>query len=60
MAKHSLAALTELAERAFLQAGASPHMATATVRALMYAESRGLPSHGLSRVPQSTPHLRNR
>ncbi len=59
MAKHSLAALTELAERAFLQAGASPHMATATTRALMYAESRGLPSHGLSRVPQYTTHLRN-
>jgi (2R)-3-sulfolactate dehydrogenase (NADP+) len=59
MAKYSLAALTELAERAFLTAGASQHMSTATTRALMYAEARGLPSHGLSRVPQYTTHLRN-
>jgi (2R)-3-sulfolactate dehydrogenase (NADP+) len=59
MAKYSLAALTELAEQAFLKSGASPHMATATTRALMYAEAHGLPSHGLSRVPQYTTHLRN-
>ncbi len=59
MAKHSLAALTELAEQAFVKCGASPHMAKATTRALMYAEARGLPSHGLSRVPQYTTHLRN-
>ena len=34
-------------------------MADATVRALIYAEARGLPSHGLSRVLQYTTHLRN-
>lgn len=34
-------------------------MADATVRALIYAEARGLPSHGLSRVPQYATHLRN-
>lgn len=34
-------------------------MANATVRALLYAEVRGLASHGLSRVLQYTAHLRN-
>ena len=59
MPKHDLEALATLATRALTQAGASRPMADATVRALMYAEARGLPSHGLSRVLQYTTHLRN-
>ena len=59
MPKQSLEQLAALATRALTQAGASRPMADATVRALMYAEARGLPSHGLSRVLQYTTHLRN-
>ncbi len=59
MPKQSLEELAVLATRALMQAGASRPMADATVRALMYAEARGLPSHGLSRVLQYTTHLRN-
>lgn len=55
----SVAELQSLVERAFLNAGASPALATATTRALIYAESRGLPSHGFSRVAQYTTHLKN-
>ena len=56
---HDLKILAALASRALTQAGASLPMADATVRALLYAEARGLPSHGLSRVLQYTTHLRN-
>lgn len=59
MAKQTLEQLTALSTRALLNAGASRPMADATTRALIYAEARGLPSHGLSRVPQYTTHLRN-
>jgi (2R)-3-sulfolactate dehydrogenase (NADP+) len=59
MPKHQLAELTTLATRALMSAGANPAMAEATVRALLYADARGLPSHGLSRVLQYTTHLRN-
>ena len=59
MPKHSLEQLAQLATRALTQAGASQPMAEATVRALLYADARGLPSHGLSRVLQYTTHLRN-
>ena len=59
MPKHALDQLANLATRALTQAGASPSMADATGRALIYAEARGLPSHGLSRVLQYTTHLRN-
>ena len=59
MPKKSLDELAVLATGALMQAGASRPMADATVRALMYAEARGLPSHGLSRVLQYTTHLRN-
>jgi (2R)-3-sulfolactate dehydrogenase (NADP+) len=34
-------------------------MAAATARALVYADARGLASHGVSRVPQYATHLRN-
>ena len=59
MPKHDLESLAALATGALTQAGASGLMADATVRALLYAEARGLPSHGLSRVLQYTTHLRN-
>jgi (2R)-3-sulfolactate dehydrogenase (NADP+) len=59
MPTHSLAELQSLVERVFVNAGASPALAAATTRALIYAESRGLPSHGFSRVAQYTTHLKN-
>ena len=59
MPKQDLQQLSALATRALTQAGASPAMADATVRALLYAEARGLPSHGFSRVLQYATHLRN-
>jgi (2R)-3-sulfolactate dehydrogenase (NADP+) len=59
MPKYNLDQLSELATSALTQAGASRPMADATVRALLYADARGLPSHGLSRVLQYTTHLRN-
>ena len=59
MPKLELEQLSLLATRALTQAGATGSMADATVRALLYAEARGLPSHGLTRVLQYTTHLRN-
>ena len=54
-----LDALQEVASRALVRAGANPAMATATARALVYADARGLASHGVSRVPQYATHLKN-
>ena len=51
--------LTTLVTRAFEAAGANAAMANAAARALVYAEARGLASHGLSRVAQYATHLRN-
>ena len=59
MAQLSMAQATELAQRALARAGANPAMAQATARALVLAEAQGLASHGLSRVPQYSTHLRN-
>ena len=59
MPRHSLDELSTLATKALMNAGASAAMADATVRALRYAEARGLPSHGFSRITQYTTHLRN-
>lgn len=59
MTKTSPQQLGDLATRALTRAGASTAMAAATVRALLYAEARGLASHGLSRVPQYSTHLGN-
>lgn len=59
MSKHSQQYLTDLGIRALLQSGASRAMADATVKALIYADSRGLASHGLSRVLQYAAHLKN-
>jgi (2R)-3-sulfolactate dehydrogenase (NADP+) len=55
----SIARLHELAMRALVRAGANAGMADAAARALVYADARGLSSHGVSRVPQYTAHLRN-
>jgi len=55
----TLEELHALAERALARAGASAAMASATARALVYAEARGLASHGVSRVGQYATHLKN-
>ena len=59
MPRHGLDELSTLATKALMNAGASTAMADATVRALRYAEARGLASHGFSRITQYTTHLRN-
>jgi (2R)-3-sulfolactate dehydrogenase (NADP+) len=51
--------LRAVAVRALRSAGASDAMATMTAAALVDAELQGLPSHGVSRIPQYTTHLRN-
>ncbi len=55
----SLPALEDLALRALARSGASRDMASATAAALVYADARGLASHGVARVPQYAAHLRN-
>ncbi len=59
MAHLSIHAATELVSTALRKAGASDAMANSTAKALVLAESQGLASHGLSRVPQYATHLRN-
>lgn len=51
--------LTNLAARTLLAAGATPRTATATARALVYADERGLSSHGVARLPMYAAQLRN-
>jgi (2R)-3-sulfolactate dehydrogenase (NADP+) len=53
------AELESLLTRALSRSGATDAMATATARALVDAELEGIPSHGASRIPQYTSHLRN-
>ena len=55
----SLEELRALASRALTRAGANAEMAEATARALVYADARGLASHGVSRIGQYAAHLRN-
>ena len=55
----ALPELQQLAARALARAGAGPEMAAATARALVYADARGLASHGVARVPQYATHLAN-
>jgi (2R)-3-sulfolactate dehydrogenase (NADP+) len=55
----SLEQLHDLAHRALARAGAHPDMAAATARALVYADARGLSSHGVARIPQYAAHLKN-
>jgi (2R)-3-sulfolactate dehydrogenase (NADP+) len=57
--KTSLEVMQSLARAALARAGASDEMAQSTARALVYAEARGLASHGLSRIPQYATHLAN-
>ena len=59
MAQLTIAQATTLATRALTRSGANAAMAQATARALVLAEAQGLASHGLSRVPQYSTHLRN-
>jgi (2R)-3-sulfolactate dehydrogenase (NADP+) len=54
-----LGALRDLAQRALRRSGANPDMAAATAAALVYADARGLASHGVARVPQYAAHLGN-
>ncbi len=58
MAHIYLDELQLLAAAGLAAAGANPNMATTTARALVYAESQGLGSHGVSRVPFYAGHLR--
>jgi (2R)-3-sulfolactate dehydrogenase (NADP+) len=51
--------LESLARTALVRAGANDTMAETTAQALVWAEARGLASHGLSRVAQYAAHLRN-
>jgi len=55
----SPADLESLARRALERAGAHPAMAAATARALVYADARGLASHGVARIGQYATHLAN-
>ena len=59
MARISSADLFNLATRTMLAAGATQWSATATARALVYADERGLSSHGVARLPMYVAQLRN-
>jgi (2R)-3-sulfolactate dehydrogenase (NADP+) len=59
MPKFTPEALESLAMRALARAGANDDMARATARALVYADARGLASHGVVRVLQYAKHLEN-
>ncbi|QTN23990.1 Ldh family oxidoreductase [Rhizobacter sp. AJA081-3] len=56
--KLAIGQLQALVAGALLRAGANATMAECTARALVLAEAQGLVSHGLSRVPQYSGHLR--
>ena len=59
MPRLSLEQLEDLARRALVRAGADATMASTTADALVYADARGLASHGVARVAQYTAHLLN-
>ncbi len=52
-------ALESLATRALRAQAPARRWQRATARALVYADARGLPSHGVARVLQYAKHLRN-
>lgn len=54
---YSRSELMGLAERALSRAGVTPSAGASTARALVEAEMQGLPSHGLSRLPQYISHI---
>jgi (2R)-3-sulfolactate dehydrogenase (NADP+) len=55
----SSAELHMLATRALRRAGTTSETATATANALVYADARGLASHGVARLPMYLAQLRN-
>ncbi|MDI9348597.1 MAG: Ldh family oxidoreductase [Candidatus Symbiobacter sp.] len=57
--KLSLSDTETLATNALMAAGAAPHQAKPTARALVMAEAMGLASHGLTRVAMYAAHLRH-
>jgi (2R)-3-sulfolactate dehydrogenase (NADP+) len=59
MPRLSVEQLRELAQRALVHAGADATMASTTADALVYADARGLASHGVTRVAQYAAHLMN-
>jgi (2R)-3-sulfolactate dehydrogenase (NADP+) len=59
MTTFAAADLDRLATAALARAGAGAAMAAATAQALLYADLRGLASHGVARVPQYAAHLAN-
>jgi (2R)-3-sulfolactate dehydrogenase (NADP+) len=59
MPRLSIEQLRDLARRALVRAGADSTMASTTADALVYADARGLASHGVTRVAQYTAHLLN-
>jgi (2R)-3-sulfolactate dehydrogenase (NADP+) len=59
MAALSLQEADALVQAALIKSGASAHMAASVAKALVLAESQGIASHGLSRVPQYATHLKN-
>jgi (2R)-3-sulfolactate dehydrogenase (NADP+) len=59
MAHLTLDAAYRVAFQALTAAGANEAMAASTAAALVRADAQGLTSHGLSRVPQYSAHLRN-
>jgi (2R)-3-sulfolactate dehydrogenase (NADP+) len=59
MATISIKELNALATRALMQAGASEANARATADGLLYADSQGTASHGVSRVPQYCGHMKS-
>jgi (2R)-3-sulfolactate dehydrogenase (NADP+) len=56
----SIEEVRSLCATAFKAHGVAPHQAGPTVDALLLAESQGLASHGLSRVPMYLAHVRHR
>ena len=59
MAHLTLDEAYRLAFQALQAAGANDVLAASTAQALVRADAQGLASHGLSRIPQYTAHLRN-
>ena len=57
--KIQLNELNHLCVEAFLRAGVSEAQAVPTVAALVVAESQGIASHGISRVPMYLAHVRH-
>lgn len=57
--KLPISEIQALAQRAFTHCGVSDLQAQPTIKALLLAESQGLASHGLSRVPMYLAHVKH-